>query len=72
MSDLTVLEPGTEVTLIGGIKGIILCVMIEDGPRVSYKVMWPAGADLKEQWVASFVIKPPDDNLIRVGFGGTL
>lgn len=69
MSDLTVLEPGAEVTLLGGIKGIILCVMIEDGPRVSYKVMWPAGTDLKEQWVSSLVIKPPEDHSIRVGFG---
>ena len=71
MDELRVLEPGTEVTLLGGIKGVIIAVMIEGGGRVAYKVLWPNGTSLTEMWVDTFVLQEPHVNEIRIGFGKT-
>ena len=62
------IEPGAKVTMIGGIKGKVSAVMIEDGPRVSYKVIWPNGQNLEEKWIPAFAIEPPEEHRMK-GFG---
>lgn len=65
---MLILKPGTEVTLLGGIKAVIVAVMIEDVGRVSYKAMWPDGGNLQEKWVEDFIIQKSDAPRVKVGF----
>ncbi len=63
--ELQVLQP-----LLGGIKAVIICVMIEDGNRVSYKAMWATGNNIEEKWISSLAITGLQRHKrIAVGFG---
>jgi hypothetical protein len=68
VSDLIILKPGTDVTLLGGIKAVITAVLIEDFDRISYKAIWPNGANLEEKWIPDCAIEKPQHNTIKAGF----
>lgn len=67
---LEVIAPGESVELEGGIHGKIAAVMIEDGPRISYKVMWPNGNVIAQEWIPSFMLKRTEPKKLTLGFGG--
>lgn len=64
---VTVLEPGSVVTLWGGINARIVAVMIEPGSRVSYRVKYWNRSALETEWVGSELIIDSTDEM-SVGF----
>lgn len=71
MKNIRVLKPGTEVDLIGGIKGVVVAAMIDGlGCNVSYRVMWPNGQTFEDKWVADMLVEksPESGQEVRLGF----
>lgn len=65
---IKVLKPGSHVTVLNGIKGVVVAVMIEDTNNVSYKVMWSNNGDVKEMWFRDFVVHHEKADSLKIGF----
>lgn len=61
-------KPGSEVVLVGGIKGTIVAVKIEADLHVSYNVVWLHETTYTEMWFRDFMLEHPKAEKVRVGF----
>lgn len=66
---LMVMKPGTHVIVHDEIKGVVVAVQLESN-RVTYKVQYRDGMDIKEVWGDEFTVKIlyTDQQLMKIGF----
>lgn len=69
--EVVCIKPSTKVLIYGELQAWVVSALLEGGNRLSYKVAWLSGADVKEMWVDSFAIsvRPNEAEFVKFGFG---
>lgn len=63
-------KPSTKVLVYGELQAWVVSALLEGGNRLSYKVAWLSGTDVKEMWVDSFAVTVrPGNEFVKFGFG---
>lgn len=69
LKELVVYQPGSEVDLGQGLKGMVNQVIIAAGDHVRYEVAWWAGNDRKCEWLEQHEVMPSGTTgVLRIGF----
>jgi hypothetical protein len=66
---LQVIAPGSPVILADEINATVTAVMIREGGRVSYQVVWWESRSRREEWINGLEVKPCDQaRSLKLGF----
>jgi hypothetical protein len=67
LRQVTVIAYGTDVTIGGGVKGVITAVCMR-GTRITYEVTWWDGATRRAEWMDAIEVNTESTSRQKIGF----
>ena len=66
--DISVIKPGTPVTLNGDIEAVVVELSIASNLHVQYRCAWWSGSDRKVEWLEEHEVSCERDTSLTIGF----